>query len=347
MNNDLQLVPYGLEAATIEALKSKYMDVVIQPDDKAAYAMVMSGLRECREIRLAVDSWHKERKERIVKAGKHYDAERRRVHALVSPIEDHLIAARQVEDGRKEVIRAEAERKELERVEGIRAKIEGLKQFATINLTMTASRIAKLMDDVADIIIDKEVFGEFLAEAERVKAETWETLAKREKERSEWEAEQAAAKAEAERLEKVRKEQEAARKALDEEARKIKEAQAKIDAEKKALEDAKKAEKERQDRVEFERKAQEEAKARAEQAYREKVEREAREELERAEKEKVETARREALRPDKEKLLTLADRIEKVIAPEVSTPVAKEIIAETVKSLERVANKLRKQAKEM
>jgi len=326
--NETQLVPYSLETATVEALKAKYMDVTILPDDKSAYAMVMSGLRECREIRLAVDAWHKDKKAWIVKAGKHYDGERRRVHGLIEPVENHLKDVRQVEDDRKDQIRLEAERIERERVEGIRAKIEGIRRFANIKPTMTAAQITGLMDNLADLVLSEKMFMEFIAEAEKAKEETWETLSDLEKARSEWEVEQVAAKAEAERLEKVRQAQEAERKCLEaiqkeaeEKARKEREAmeaeRRQIEAEKKALEDAKRAEKERQERAEFERRAQEEAKARAEAEAKEKAERDTREAAEKTEKERIEKIRQEALRPDKEKLTLYLDSLLEIPEPEL------------------------------
>ena len=42
----MELVQYSLEKATITALQQTYMDIEIPPDDKATYAMVMSGLVE-------------------------------------------------------------------------------------------------------------------------------------------------------------------------------------------------------------------------------------------------------------------------------------------------------------
>ena len=300
---ELQLVPYDLEIATIEALKAKYMDITIPPEDKAAYAMVMSGLRECREIRLSVDAWHKGRKALIVKAGKHYDGEKNRVHGLVEPIEEHLKAVRKVEDDRVEAIQAEKIRLEQERVAGIRAKIDGLHTLAAIRHTMTAAEITDRMDGVADIIIDDATYMEFREEAEKVRDETWHTLEVLEKERSEWEETQAKAKAEAERLEKVRNEQEAQEAKLKAAQDKIDKEARKVAAEKAALEAEKRAEEQRKRQEEFEKQALENARIKAEKDAKEKAEREAREAKEKAEAEAAEKARAEALLPDKEKLI--------------------------------------------
>jgi len=344
MKKDTQLIPYNLEAATVEALKAKYLDVTIQPDDKAAYAMVMSGLRECREIRLAVDAWHKEKKEWIVKAGKHYDAERRRIHALIAPIEDYLSAVRKVEDDRKEAIKIEADRKERERVEKLHIKIEFIRSFLIDAQTKNTEQIQAIIDELTEKTVTEEEFQEFAPEAMKIHADTLNALNQSLIARRTWEQEQIAAKIEAERLAKIRAEQEAQRKLLEDAERKVKEAQAKIEADKKALEDAKKAEKERQDRAEFERRAQEEAKAKAEVEAKAKVEREAKEKVEREEKERIERERQEALRPDKEKIINFITALMKIPVPDVGTESAKQLVDTATTALKKWASKLMKQA---
>jgi hypothetical protein len=207
-----ELVPYNLEQATIENLKSKYLDVTIKPDDKSAYAMVMAGLRECREIRLAVDAWHKEKKEGIVKAGKHFDAERRRVHGLVEPIEMHLATVRKAEDDRKEEIRTRAEREERERLETLhRLEAERLEK---IRQEQEAEQ--KRLDEIRKAEEEKarKVREDLEAERRQIEAEkkALEDAKRKEierQERAEFERkaqEQAKAKAEAEAKAKVERE---------------------------------------------------------------------------------------------------------------------------------------------
>lgn len=338
VKNDLQLVPYNLEAATVEALKSKYLDVTIPPDDRAAYSMVMSGLRECREIRLAVDAWHKEKKELIVRAGKHYDTERRRVHALVEPVEEHLAAVRKVEDDRKEAITAEAVRIERERVEKVRAKINAMSLTLIDTQGKTAAQIQDMIAALVITPILVEDYQEFYTEAKKTIDETISILIKASDNRLNWEQEQAAAKAEAIRLEKIRKEQEA-------EAKRIKAERDAIEAEKKALEDAKRAEKERQERAEFERKVKEEAKAMAEVEAREKVEREAKLKAEAEEKERAEKARQDALMPDKKKIITYVNGLLDHPRPEIKEQSAAILFESAISAIDKWGKKLINQAK--
>lgn len=351
MEKEMQLVPYNLENAIIDGLKTKYMDLTIPPDDKAAYALVMSGLRECREIRLEVDSWHKNKKEWIVKAGKHFDAERRRVHSLVAPIEEHLAGIRKMEDDRKAAIQAEKERKERERIENIKVKISSIQNAVSGAAASSSDAILKFLTQLKAMPVDEVHFQEFTNDAITAKANVTATLEKAYKERLQAEEDAERIKKEKAEIEKIRLEQQVeAKRLVNEKAeieRKAKEEHDKIETERRALEDAKKAERERLERAEFERKAKEEAKARAEQAIKENMEREAKEKAEREEKERIEKERQERLRPDREKLLSYADFLLTIQAPHVESENAKTILSDSAKSIKRIAAMIRKTAKEM
>ncbi len=305
----MDLVPYDLEEKTVNELKSKYMDVTIPPDDKNAYAMVMAGLRECRQIRLDVDAWHKENKAWILKAGRHYDAEKKRVHGLIEPIENRLKSVRQAEDNRIEAIKQEKIRQEEERIAGIQKRIEEIEALAMLNAGMSSQEIQARIDGLAKIKIEEETFMEFHERALKAWDNAMKFLHESMATMKKWEEEQTAAKAEAERLEAERKKQEEEQARIDEEKRKI-------EAEKKALEAAKRAEEERKAREEFERKAQEEARLKAEREAKEKAEREAREKEERERREVEEKARQEALKPDKEKFNTWVQSYMEIVIPE-------------------------------
>ena len=350
MKEELQLVPYDLKVATIEGLKAKYMDITIPPEDKAAYAMVMSGLRECRNLLKDADDWHKDKKALILKAGRHYDGEKNRVHGLVEPIQDHLKAVRKIEDDRVEAIQAEKIRVEQERVEGIRAKIEKIKSFVVTSPTTSAIRIKEMIEAVTGMGIIEEDYQEFTEEARCAKDEIVKALSEAFSARLAWEDAEIKAAVEAERLEKVRAEQVA-------EAAKLKAAQDKIDkdarkiaADKAALEAEKRAEKERKDRAEFERQAKETARITAEKDAIEKIAREAREAKERAEAEAAEKARKAAMAPDKDKILTWARELDQRLLdmhPALSADEAKRIIYDAEKAIDKAVSLAVKQAKEL
>jgi len=156
-------------------------------------------------------------------------------------------------------------------------------------------------------------------------------------------AEEAARKAEAERLEKIRvsQEGEAARlKAIqDEQNRILAEERAKIEAERSALEAEKKAEQERRDREEFERQAkvnaEQEAKAEAQEAK------------DRAEAEKKEKVRQEALRPDKEQLQDFASMLYSITGPELKDEMAIEIASDALSIIHEVAAMIGKRLRDI
>lgn len=359
MSEQIGVVKYDVTDSAIAKMEAEYMQLAIANlEDKEGFQRVHEARMVVKNHRVAVEKKRKELNADALKWQRLVNSEAKRITEKLEPIETHLFTEENRIEAEKEKIRAEKERIERERVEGIRAKIEALRQFAVIKPTMTAAQITDLMDNVADIIIDEQIFMEFREEAEKVRSETWETLEKLEKERSEWEQEQASAKAEAERLEKQRQEQEAERKRLeaiqkeaDEKARKEREAleaeRRKIEAEKKALEDAKRAEKEKQERAEFERRAREEAKARAEAEAKEKVEREAREAAERAEMERIAKARQAAIAPDKEKLLAWTETFNDTNnpAPTLTTEEAEDILNDALGEIEIILQDVQEKAR--
>uniref|UniRef100_A0A6M3IFM3 Uncharacterized protein n=1 Tax=viral metagenome TaxID=1070528 RepID=A0A6M3IFM3_9ZZZZ len=337
LKEDFQLVPYNLEVATIEALKAKYMDIILPPEDKAAYAMVMGGLRECRDIRRDVDDWHKDKKALILKAGKHYDGEKNRVHALVEPIEDHLKAVRKIEDDRVEAIQAEKIRVEQERVAGIRDKIQEFRQVAAdVGPDMTAEDVQAVLNVINGTEIFESDFQEFREDARLALSASKAIIEARLKVRIVWEEDQAKAEVEALRLEKIRAEQEAEAKRL-EDIRKAEEEKSRLEreyleaerrqvaAEKAALGAEKASEAQRKRQEEFEKQALETARIAAEKGAAEKVLREVREAKERAEAE----ARKEALKPDKDKILSWARELNQRLLdmrPDLSSPEARRIM---------------------
>ena len=321
-----QLVPYDVDMAIINDLQARYMDVIIPEGDKEAYAMVIGGIRECRELRLKCDAWHKERKADILKAATHYDKEKNRVHELLGPIESHLKKVRQAEDDRIEAQKQEKIRKEQERVEAIKVMIEYIKTYPLRNTNnRDTGLIQALIEQLKAITIEADIFEEFTEEAIREKEVALALLQVAFDERRSYGKQQAEAKAEAKRLERVRKEQEA-------EAARLKAEQDKIDAEKAAFEAEKKAEQERKDREAFEIKAREEAKAKAE--------REAREAEERKAKEEADRARKEALKPDQEKIGDFYVYLKGISPPSVTSVETMALVHGAMQGINDVANTL-------
>lgn len=319
MTTDTQLQPYNLELATIEALKSKYLTVTIPIDDKAAYAMVMSGLRECREIRLAVDAWHKERKEWIVKAGRHYDTEKRRIHSLVEPIEVHLTEVRKIEDDRKEAIKRQKQEQEQARISAIRQKIFDIQKLVASLNGKTAPELQAISEQIFDLQITTKTFQEFTLEAEQVKMQCFDLAIATREARIKQDEEDIKRQAEEEKLRQERERQEAERKRLTEEAVKLEAA-----------------------------KREQEIKEKAEREAREKLEREAKDKKEREEAEEKERLRKAAMAPDKEKLLIYAHLLEVSIqTPPLESETAMMILSDALRGIKGIVAMIRKEVEKL
>ena len=284
------LIKFDFDVAVISALDAKYKD--IQITDGKSYAVVMQGLAEYRELRLAIDDKHKELKRDILEAGRGLDGDKNRLKTLLEPGENHLKEIRQVEDDRKAKIKEEKDRKERERIEGIQEKVRSVVAQGIIYDTMPSSTIKERLIILKGHKVTKEIYAEFTDQTIQAQKEAVAGLERMLAYRIQSEKEALERKAEAKHLEKVRKEQEAAQAKIDEGNRKVREGIAKLEADRKAVEDRKKQEEWEKDEktrilLELEQRG-----AEAEQKQIEKEEAEAKEKAEKA-----------ARAPDKERLI--------------------------------------------
>jgi len=329
--SELGVVKYDITNVAIKQMETDYMVLTVQGlEDEVGFNQVHEARMIVKTHRVAVEKKRKDLKAGALEFGRKVDSEAKRITALLEPIETHLQTEEDKVTKEKERIRAEKIRLEQERVEGIRAKIENMKAIPS-RITLTPlSHIAEVYQALLDWEpVSEANYQEFTHEAIAVFEGTLSAVLKIKDDREKWEQEQAAAKAEAERLEKVRKEQEA-------EATKLKAAQDKIDAEKAALEAEKRTDQERKDREKFEHQAKEEARIVAEKEAAEKIEAEktaqeaaAHAELDRLEALAVEKARKEALKPDKAKIITWARELNRRLLdmrPNLSSPEARRIM---------------------
>jgi len=327
------LIKFDVETAVIVALDNKYKD--IQITDAKSRAFVMEGLREYRELRLKVVDGHKEAKQKALEHCNFLDAERQRILARLAPGENYLKEVRQADDDRKAKIKAEKEAEERERIQTIQDKINSIRTLGIVH-GGASSTIQDRLTLTKGIEPSKEVYQEFLNQAMDAQMTAITSLEEALSERLQFEKEQVARKAEAERLEKVRKEQEATQAKIDEENRKIEEEKAKIESEKKA-------EAERREREEFER----QAKLRAETYAKEKAEQAERNRIEKEQAEAKEKARQEALRPDKEKLIKFADELVDIGMPDIKSAEGRKILFDADDRRHELAEDIKEQAQKL
>ncbi len=308
-------IEYDVNEAYIAKETDMYKDIVLTPDDKDSYAMVMSGLKAHRGIRLSIEKKRKSNNESAQTYIETNNAKAKELHALNDPGEQRLKDIRKVEDDRIAEIEAEAFRKEQARITGILAMIQEIKNCADdAGLGfMSAIELRDRLNLLNETTANEENFMEFKGQASITLERSMEIVATALTERTRLDKEDAARKLEDERLEEVRVKQEATQKRLDDERKKqeakaqeeldnIAKARRKVAEEVAKLEADIKAEQDRKDREDFELKAKEEARIQAEKDSKEKTEREAREKINHERREKEEADRQEALKPDKEKI---------------------------------------------
>jgi len=340
------VVRYDVTDAAIAQMESIYMSLSITDlEDKEQFNSVHSARMVVKNHRVEVEKKRKELKASALEYGRKVDAEAKRITAKLEPIENHLTTEeKKVTDEQERRKREEAEKEE-RRVKEILALVETIKQYpGTITLSTVSGMISEMIGVIEEMPIVPEIYQEFIEIATATKADSIKRMQTALSVRLKFEEEEAARKAEADRLEKIRKEQEAEAARLAEEKRKIEEAQEverkriaaeqkaeadrlaeerrkmeeaqaaekkKIADERAAFEAEKKAEQDRKDREALEKRMAEEAKAEAE--------REAKLWAERIEAEKIARAEREAeaakLKPDKEKLEAWANTLLDISLP--------------------------------
>jgi hypothetical protein len=249
--------------AAIAELSKKYLSLKINGlNDEKGFKDVHAARMDVRNRRIAVEKKRKELKEDALKFGKAVDAEAKRITGLLAPIEEHLEAEESAVENEKKRIKEEQERKEQERIQArfnrlfeYGCRFDG-KDFSIHGFVIPQS-LAKSANDeqYADICaeIEKRIEAENarIAEEERLRKEEEERLAKV---REEQEAE---ARRLAEIARKQKEEEERIRAEQEESARKLQEEREALEREKREIEERKsreEAEKKRQEELEQARK---------------------------------------------------------------------------------------------
>ena len=332
--SSLPVPEFGVQDVAIQALADEYMPLVIADvDDKEGFERVHDARMEVKRKRIAVEKKRKELKADALEYGRLVDGEAKRITAMLEPIETHLLSEETRINDEKDRIKREAEER---RQAELKERVKALAEFGLVKTTYEVEHYSD--QQFADLVAECKTNWE--REQARLKAEADEK-ARREQAEAEAKAKREAAEAEARRKEQERlakereelererakqREEEAERKRIEDERlakekaelerqRKEQEAeQARLKAERERIE-AEEAERQRQ--AELER-AKKEAAERARREAEEKRLREEHEARERAEREEAERKRREALRPDRDKLLAVANFVEAIEVPAVS-----------------------------
>jgi len=321
-----------LTTEAIAELSKRYMPLTINGlEDKKGYDAVHQARMDIKNRRIVVEKKRKKMKEKALIFERAVDAEANRIKGLLEPIETHLEAQETAIDQEKARIKAEAEKREQERIQArINRLFEMGCRFDGQKFSLPFAPDGFFLPQALAKTAADEQFEVFCQEFQKLIDAENARIAEEERLRKEEEA----------RLAKVREEQEAEAKRLAEIARKQEEEAARIraeaEAERKRLEDERKA---AEDKIRAEREAiDKEKRAIAEAKAKEEAEKKHQAELEQARKEAAEKARKEEedrvkreaeekaaaeaeakkfeeMKPDKEKLLKLADALDSFELP--------------------------------
>ena len=266
------LISFSVADVAIAELSAKYMPLKVNGlNDLAGLAAVHDARMEVKGLRVDVEKKRKELKADALEYGRKVDGEAKRITALLEPIEAHL-------EAEESIVVKEKERKAAEEAAAKKAKLD-------TRLAALAA-VQRVVNPFAVEGMTTGQFDDYLAEATVAYAKWLSDKAEEEAARK---AESDRLAAERAELDRQKSEQAAAQKLLDDERRKL-------ELEKARAEAAEKAKQEAEARHAKQLADAEAAKAKAD----------------------AERLRAEALRPDKEKLLLVADAVQGVHVPAMS-----------------------------
>jgi hypothetical protein len=347
----IEPITYPIIEERIEELATAYLPLKINGvEDKEGMRAVHEARMNMKGLRVQVEKRRKELKASALQYGQQVDGAAKQLVELMDPIECHLESEENRINHEKERLRKEAEE---QRRAAAQSRVDALLAVG-VNLPYA---LAEQMPE--------EAYQERLTEAteayrivkEKAEAEEAERLRKQAEEDAQRKAEAERLAAERAELERLRAQQEEAarieREKIEAERAKIREHEEAIAAEAKRIADARAAEERRvadeqaaKDRAAELEKAKKEAAAKAERETRERIARENEEAAKKAARADAKRKRAEALRPDKEKLIGVADRLAEVEVPELSEAAGSARL-DAVEAIFRAAQAIREIAAEL
>jgi colicin import membrane protein len=286
-----QIAEYSQTEAALGVLADKFKGVVYDVTTKEGMAAAKAGRNEIRSYRTALEAKRVEIKAPALERCRLIDAEAKRITAELEALEDPIAAQIKKEEDRIAAEKAAKEEALRRRVEEIQGRLASMRELPVTAFTATSEQLAEYIEVLESAPMTEELYGDFLADAEHLKAATLTTLKGMLETKLTQEAEAARLKAEREALER----QQAEQAARDAEAARQRE-EAEREARRKIEEE------ERAARLRIEEAERTARLAREEQERKERAEREAKEAEERAIREAEEAKQREIQRQENLKL---------------------------------------------
>lgn len=263
-------IKLGVTKQALAKLKTKYA-VVPDATTKEGYQLIIKAKRELVPLRTGVEA---ERKIQVAAAVKHQsnvNSVAKTIKETIEAIEAPLYAAKKAVDDAKAEEKRLAEEKEERRIMDIEGKVEGIYAMTEGLLGADLAKLTEQLNEIKSITITEDEYMEFVEPAKLALNSVMATLTNAVEARRGVEEQQAANKAEQEKLviqqEEQRRTNEAAQKKLDEQQaefdRQKKEHEDKVAADKKAEADKVEAQRIEDERIEREALAEKEAEKRA------------------------------------------------------------------------------------
>jgi len=320
-------------------LAGKYVDAT-EIKDVTDYRMVMRGGIELQKTRVAIEKTGKDARRDANDFRTAVLAEQKRLIDIIEPEEKRLRALRKGYDDEQARIAEEARLVEQRRIADITERIQAIKRMCDGLLNADSTAIQMRLDAVDTIVCSESLFAEFTEQAAAVKASAIEKLKMfldarvdletQMEENARVAKEQAARQAE---LDRQAEEQHARDKAAKD---KLDAEQAEIDRQREALEAERKAEEDK-------KLAAERAEAKRVQAENDRLEREARE----SEEAEAELVRLEALKPEADRLLAWANKIDSFDWPVITDPELTRIRQDAVDAITDATASLRRSVSDL
>lgn len=150
-----QVTEYNQTQAALAELKEKYGSEVPQCETKQGYERSKSIASECRSIRVALENKRKEIKAPALAFGKMIDSQAKDIKAEIEAIEQpHLNAYREQDEIKKQ------------RKLAFEQRLIDIKDLPNQTHDKSPEEIELMIDELAEVSIDKETFGHKLEDAQ-------------------------------------------------------------------------------------------------------------------------------------------------------------------------------------
>ena len=286
-----QIAEYSQTEAALATLAEQYKGVVYDVTTKEGMQAAKAGRNEIRGYRTALEAKRVEIKAPALERCRLIDAEAKRITAELEALENPIAAQIKKEEDRIAAEKAAKEEALRKRMEEIQSRLNAMRELPVVSFSASSEQMQEYINALEAQEITPEVFGDFVSDAEHLKAATLATMKLNLNTKLQQEAE--AKRLAAERAELERKQAEQA--ARDAEAARQRE-----EAERESRRKIEEEERAARLRIEEEQRAA--RLAREEVERKERAEREAKEAAERAAREAEEAKQREIQRQENLKL---------------------------------------------